>query len=114
MDGAVTDIAVDTTFGLRVSMSSSKGDISAWESNEKKPDSLHNTELIQTDHWNIFENPHGIEVPAEDLLVYKEKQRHVVRSIFSVDDPSITICCCDSLQYLYIRDLERHEVMIVI
>ena len=110
LEGAITSI--DFTCSPFVIASSSKGDIITWEvigdlGIKSIPEKC---ELIERDRWNIFENPHGIEVSHEDLMIYRERQRHNVKAIIYKEDPRIAICGCDTLQYLYIRNQKTHEI----
>ncbi len=117
LDGAITDLdlAAGNSNNLLLSVATSKGDISIWTTLPRdRADGAPRFDcgsLGKLDGMNIFESPHGIEVPAEDLLVYKEKQRHNVRARVMRDDPGVCVCCCDSLQYLYIRDLSGHQIV---
>jgi len=110
MEGSITSI--DYTSSPFIIASTSKGDITMWEMNVDL--ALHNIPekclLIERDRWNIFENPHGVEVSYEDVLIYKEKQRHNVLGMVYKEDPRLSICSCDTLQYLYIRDTVTHSI----
>eukprot|EP01022_Parablepharisma_sp_SALTPOND_P017801 TRINITY_DN2893_c0_g1_i1.p1 TRINITY_DN2893_c0_g1~~TRINITY_DN2893_c0_g1_i1.p1 ORF type:complete len:1515 (+),score=148.49 TRINITY_DN2893_c0_g1_i1:576-5120(+) len=112
LEGAITSI--DFSCSPLIAAASSKGDIVVWEVVGKLPGETltprGSCELKERDKWNIFENPHGVEVSAEDLLIYKEKQRHNVMAVVLKEDPDVLICGCDSLQYLYVRDMNTHQI----
>lgn len=113
LEGSITSL--DWTCENCWTVATSKGDIGVWEILGKLPagnlSPEASCEIKTKDVWNIFENPHGVEVPQEDLIIYKEKQRHLVKSMQLKDEPDYSISICDSLQYLYIRDLVNHQII---
>lgn len=104
----ITELSLwSTQQNTKLAISGSKGDIQVWES-DKPYDASKSWNLTEIDKFNLFENPFGLEVSKGDLQVYKDKQRHLTKA--QLLSTGQCICCCDSLQYMYIRDTQKHEV----